>query len=164
MAFSSRDVDRLGRHIEALMANPVTKAVLESPPVDCSGRTLGGALSYNQNRGRGGGRGRGRGYGRGGTRSFYNRGQQGYGNRRGRGRGRGFNNNWRRSSYDSRPYGRQNYSYDQTAGSNSTGPQSQPTGGNDNSKFFKLNSENLYLTCAFRFRLVPSSRSSAFME
>ena len=131
MAFSSRDVDRLGRHIEALMANPVTKTVLESPPVDCSGKTLGGALSFNQNRGRG--RGRGRGYGRGGNRNFYNRGNQGYNNRRGRGRGRGFNNNWRRTGYDSRPYGRQNFSYDQ-APTTSAGPQSQSTGNNDNSK------------------------------
>ena len=127
MAFSSRDVDRLGRHIDALMANPVTKTVLESPPIDCSGKTLNSAMNFNNSRGRNGGRGRGRGrgFGRGGFRSFYNRGNQ-YGfSRRGRGRGRGQNNGWRRNNFDSRNY-QNNAGYEAYAGASSNFNNSTP--------------------------------------
>ena len=135
LAFSSRDVDRLGRHIEALLSNPVTKTVLESPPVDCSGRTLNSAMSQNNNRGRGGGRGRGRGrsFGRGGQRNFYNRGNQyGY-NRRGRGRGRGQNGGWRRNNFDQRNFSN-NQGYDSYYQPNSNANSGLNSNQTDNSK------------------------------
>ena len=82
MAFSSRDVDRLGRQIEAFNSNPVTRQVIDSAPIDCLGKSLTWAMNAQHGRERIPFRGRGR--------FSYRRYGRGYGRYSFGGRGRGF--------------------------------------------------------------------------
>ena len=102
IAFSSADMDRLGRQLEFMAQNPVTRAVIESPCLDCQGQSVATATT-DRNR-----RNNGNSYG------YTNRGRGRFNNWRGNNSGRwnwsrGYRRNFRgnqgyRSNYNGNRY------------------------------------------------------------